>query len=902
MDNYSFLSNATPEYIENLYRDFQKNPAAVDADYRKFFEGFDFATLNYSSKGGDISADEVKVYALIAAYRNRGHLIADTNPIRKRKDRHAFLSLSSFGLTEKDLSKKFSIGSEIGLPNATLQDILNKLQADYCGKLAFEYGYIREPEEVAFFRAKAEQTDRNKVFDKAQKVLILKKISQAVMFEKFLGTKYIGEKRFSLEGGENTIPALDTIIRTSANMGSKEVIIGMAHRGRLNVLANIMQKTYEEIFNEFEGNTKNDDVDGDGDVKYHMGYSSLYHTPEGKDVYLKLAPNPSHLEAVNPVVAGFARAKADTIYTSHYDLIVPVIIHGDAAVAGQGIVYEVLQMAKLKGYYVGGTIHFVINNQIGFTTGFEDARSSDYCTSVAATIDAPVLHVNGDDAEAVAYAAQIAAEYREKFNKDIFIDMVCYRKWGHNESDDPKYTQPMLYGLIDKHKNTRDIYLEQLNSHDDFTEAELAKFEKDFWSQLQDKLNAIKEKPVPYLPQKNEEAWSKLRFSKANDFDKSPDTAISQKTLDTLIKGLFAIPADFHALKKITKQLSDAEKRTTQDGKIDWATAELMAYGSILLDGKSVRLSGEDVKRGTFSHRHAVLTDETNDNEYSRLSAFSKDGSKFYIYNSHLSEYAVLGFEYGYAMVSPNKLVLWEAQFGDFSNGAQIIIDQFLASAESKWNRSSGLVMLLPHGYEGQGPEHSSARLERYLQLCAENNMVVVNITDPANYFHCLRRQMAWDFRKPLIVMTPKSGLRHPDSISDVKALTKGGFQEVIDDSTATAKNIRKVLLVSGRLYFDLLNKKRNENITDIAIVRLEQLYPLPEKQLLAIKEKYKKAEMVWVQDEPQNMGTWTFLLLNLFDKITLKCVSRKASASPATGHKKQHGKENQELLIKAFA
>lgn len=901
MDKYSYLSNATPEYLEGLYQDFKSNPTSVDPDFKKFFEGFDFATLNYNGKSSSVSADEFKVYNLISAYRNRGHLIATTNPLRKRKDRKANLELEKFGLTDKDLTKKFVVSSELGLNSATLQEILNKLTQDYCSTIGFEVGYIRVPEEISFFRDKIENTNRKVIFSKEDKKHFLNKLNKAVMLEKFLGTKYIGEKRFSLEGGETTIPALDAIIRKSALLGAEEVLIGMAHRGRLNVLANIMQKTYEEIFNEFEGNVLGDSTMGDGDVKYHMGYSSLYETPENKKVYLKLAPNPSHLEAVNPVVAGFARAKADAIYQSNYDKIVPIIIHGDAAVAGQGIVYEVLQMAKLKGYYVGGTIHYVINNQIGFTTNFDDARSSDYCTSIASTIEAPVLHVNGDDIEAVVYASQVAAEYREKFNKDIFIDMVCYRKWGHNESDDPKYTQPGMYKLIDKQKNVRDLYREKLETEGTLTKVEAEKMEEEFWADLQSRLDAVKEKPLPYTPQKNEESWKKLRLATDSDFLKSPDTFISQKSVDILLEGLFKLPENFNPLKKIVKQLADAEKKVKDTSMLDWATAELMAYGSILLEGKNVRLSGEDVKRGTFTHRHAVLSDETNDEQYSRLSKLSDKQGTFFIYNSHLSEYGVLGFEYGYSIVSPDALVLWEAQFGDFANGAQIIIDQFIASGESKWQRPSGLVMLLPHGYEGQGPEHSSARLERFLQLCAQNNMVVVNITDPANYFHCLRRQMAWEFRKPLVVMTPKSGLRHPDSISDIKLLTSGGFREILDDENVKAKDVRKVLLVSGRLYFDLLKKQRDEKISDVAIVRLEQIYPLPEKQLLALKEKYKKAEFVWVQDEPQNMGAWTFLLYSLHDKFPMKCISRKAAASPATGYKKQHPKENLDLLTRSF-
>lgn len=903
MDNYTYISGGTPEYLENLYKDFKANPASVDVEFRKFFEGFDFATLNYNGKGGSVSADEFKVYNLINAYRTKGHLIADTNPIRKRKDRKADLDLAFFGLSEKDLDKKFQIGSEIGLANAALKDILAKLTVIYCGHIGFEYGYVRVKEEVDFFREKIEKSDKIINFPISTKERILRKLNQAVVFEKFLGTKYIGEKRFSLEGGEATIPAMDGILQAAGKLGVEKAIIGMAHRGRLNILANIIGKTYEEIFNEFEGNAVGDPTMGDGDVKYHMGYNSHYPTESGKNVLLKLAPNPSHLETVNPVVEGMARAHADFVYDSDYNKILPILIHGDAAVAGQGIIYEVLQMAKLKGYYTGGTLHYVINNQIGFTTNFDDARSSDYSTSIAATIEAPVIHVNGDDIEAVVWVSELATEYRQKFNKDIFIDMVCYRKWGHNESDDPKYTQPGMYKLIDAHTNPRDIYSAKLEAEGALSAEVAKKLEKEFWADLQARLDLVRQTPLPYLPHKAEEAWKKIRKATETDFETSPKTAITEAQVKKLVEAIFTLPTDFNPLKKIAKQLADAKARVEEKGQIDWAAGELLAYASLLAEGKSIRLSGEDVKRGTFTHRHAVLTDEKNDTEYNRLSRVSDKQGKIFIYNSHLSEYGVLGFEYGYALGNPDNLVIWEAQFGDFANGAQIIIDQMLAAGESKWQTPNGLVMMLPHGYEGQGPEHSSARLERYLQSCAELNMVVVNVTDPANYFHLLRRQLTWEFRKPLVIMTPKQGLRHPDAVSDVKNLSKGGFQEILDDTTITdAKKVRKVLLVSGRLWFDLLKKQRDEKITDVAIVRLEQLYPLPEKQLQALKKKYAKAEFVWVQDEPKNMGAWTYLLSNLHETFPLKVVSRKLSASPATGFKKQHLKENAYILEAAFA
>ncbi len=900
MDKYSYLANATPEYLENLYRDFKSKPEAIDPEFRKFFEGFDFAQLNYNGKSATVSSDEWKVYGLIQAYREKGHLIAHTNPLKPRKDRHANLGLENFDLSEKDLDRKFAIGAEIGLPNASLNEIITKLKKIYTESIGFEYGYVRVKEEVDFFRERIEKGDSVINYTPEKKEYILRRLNQAVVFEKFLGTKYIGEKRFSLEGGETTIPALDAVIQTASNAGVEEVVLGMAHRGRLNVLVNIMGKTYEEIFNEFEGNADYDLTMGDGDVKYHLGFSSQYKTENGKSVYMKLMPNPSHLEAVNPIVEGFTRAKADAIYKSNYNKILPVLIHGDAAVAGQGIIYEVLQMAKLNGYYTGGTFHFVINNQIGFTTDFDEARSSDYCTSIAATIDAPVLHVNGDDIEATVFACELAAEYRQKFNKDVFVDMVCYRKHGHNESDDPKYTQPLMYKLIEGHKNPRDIYSEQLINEGSVT-AEIAKrLEKEFWDFLQQRLDSVKQHPLPYQPQPTELAWQKLRKATINDFQDSPDTFISKETATQLIAGLNKYPEGFVPLKKVKKYLDDRNRLMQVDGKLDWPAAELMAYGSVLLEGKDVRLSGEDVKRGTFTSRHAVITDENTDAEYCRLCNLGKKQGRFFIYNSHLSEYGVLGFEYGYTLPHPEALVLWEAQYGDFANGAQTVIDQFIASGESKWQRGSGLVMLLPHGYEGQGPEHSSARLERYLQLCAEMNMVVVNISDPANFFHALRRQMAWPFRKPLIVMSPKSLLRHPRCVSPVENILKGGFQELIVDETKS-KKVRKILFCSGKIYYDLLERKERDKHDDVVIARVEQLYPVPQDKMIALTKKYPKAEVWWVQEESENMGAWHFLLARLHEKLPMRGIARKNAASTATGFKKVHLQEQEVILTRAF-
>ncbi len=723
------------------------------------------------------------------------------------------------------------------------------------------------------------------------------------MFEKFLHTKYIGQKRFSLEGGETTIAALDAIINVAADGGVKEVAIGMAHRGRLNVLANIMGKTYEQIFSEFEGTASLDQTMGSGDVKYHMGFGSELVTPNNKTIHLKLLPNPSHLEAVNPVVIGFSRAKADLLCESDFDQVLPVLIHGDASIAGQGIVYEVLQMSGLHGYDTGGTIHFVINNQIGFTTDFEDARTADYCTSLAAMVQAPVLHVNGDDAEAVVKCVEIATRYRQEFNSDVFIDMVCYRKHGHNEGDDPKFTQPQLYSLIDKHLNPREVYAQYLLQNGEADAKEMAKeMEQKFWADLQERLDDVKQNPLPYTYQQPEMAWKSLRRATPEDFVSSPDTSITTEVFDKIFNALMKWPDDFKPLKKVEKILQEKVKLYQTENKVDWATGELMAYASLLLEGKDVRMSGQDVQRGTFSHRHAVLRDELTAQPYSRLSQIEGATGKFRIYNSLLSEYGVLGFEYGYAMAHPDCLVLWEAQFGDFCNGAQTIFDQFMAAGEQKWNRMNGITVLLPHGYEGQGPEHSSARMERFLQLCAELNMVVTNITTASNFFHALRRQMTWSFRKPLINFSPKANLRHQGSYSLKDEFLKDGFKEVLDDPTQpNPADVRKVFLCSGKIYFDLAERKEKDQRKDIALIRLEQLYPLPEHQLNLIRLKYNKASWFWIQEEPMNMGAASYLKMNL-NAISFGVIARQASASTATGYNKIHQLEQAEILDTAFS
>jgi 2-oxoglutarate dehydrogenase E1 component len=927
MKDFQFITNSSPAYIENLYQDFVKNPDTVDPEFKKFFEGFDFAiTQGRNGANGSVAATngvaiaqpaketafktsdgvdwkkELGAYRLILGYRNKGHLIAKTNPIRERKDRGANLGLSFFGFTDEDMDKNFFAGNLIGLGTTTLRNILNQLQGCYAGHVGIEFKYISEQKKIDWLTNEMEKKFLDPI-PLEKKKRILEKLNEGVMFEKFLHTKYIGQKRFSLEGGETTIPALDTIINTAADYDVQEVVIGMAHRGRLNILANIMGKTYEQIFSEFEGTAKMDQTMGSGDVKYHLGYGSELKTPSDKTVHLKLMPNPSHLEAVDPVVEGFARAKADVMYASDYDKILPILIHGDASVAGQGIVYEVMQMSELDGYYTGGTIHFVINNQIGFTTDFEDARSSDYCTSLAAAIHAPVLHVNGDDAEAVVKCSDIATRYRQEFNCDVFIDMVCYRRHGHNEGDDPKFTQPYLYALIDKHPNPREVYTQFLIENGEADAQALAKdMEKKFWGDLQERLDEVKQKPLPYSYQQPELWWKSLRRATPDDFNQSPLTAISENDFRKIFDALMKWPEDFKPLKKVEKILQDKIKLFNEEGKADWATGELLAYGSLILDGKDVRMSGQDVQRGTFSHRHAVLRDENTDAEYNRLSAVPGAKGQFRIYNSFLSEYGVLGFEYGYAMANPNGLILWEAQFGDFANGAQTIIDQFIAAGEQKWQRMNGLVLLLPHGYEGQGPEHSSARMERFLQMCAELNMVVTNITTAANLFHAFRRQMAWAFRKPLINFSPKANLRLPASYSKMEEFTNGSFKEVIDDNFVdSAANVKKVLFCSGKIYFDLAERQQKENRKDVAIIRVEQLYPLPFVQLEALNNKYSNATWFWVQEEPLNMGAASFLQMNL-KSINYGFISRHPSAATATGYNKVHKQEQEEIIETAFS
>lgn len=900
MDNFSYLSNGDVNAIDELYKQYKGNPDSVDQSWRQFFAGFDFFQKNFDNDGEipEGTRKEFKVINLINAYRSRGHLFTQTNPVRERRKYSPTLDIQNFGLDEGDLNTVFHAGVEIGIGPATLSDIIDHLKTTYCRSIGVEFTYIRKPEVVEWLRSRLEPTKNLPSFSTQIKKVILQKLNEAVVFENFLHKKFVGQKRFSLEGGESLIPALDVVVQYGSDLGVDEIVIGMAHRGRLNVLANVLRKTYADIFSEFEGKEYADNL-FDGDVKYHLGYSSEIQTENGKNLKLTLVPNPSHLEAVDPVVEGIVRSKLDK-YLHDENKIIPILIHGDASIAGQGIVYEVVQMAQLDGYRTGGTVHIVVNNQIGFTTNYKDARSSTYCTDVGKVTLSPVFHVNGDDVEAVVHTMKLAVEFRQTFKQDVFVDLLCYRKYGHNEGDEPRFTQPTLYKAIAKHNNPKEIYVQKLISQGELTAEEAAKIENEFDDFLQGRLAEAKEIEVASISNFLEENWKEFRHSVAEDFKQSPDTAVTKNILLELADKMTTLPNEKQFFKKIVKLMED-RKKMIQEDRLDWAMGELLAYASLLSDKTPVRLSGQDVERGTFSHRHAVITVDDSLEEYIPLANLSADQAPFHIYNSLLSEYGVLGFEYGYAMAEPNSLVIWEAQFGDFFNGAQIIVDQFLSAAEDKWHCMNGLVMLLPHGYEGQGAEHSSARMERFLALCAENNMYVANCTTPANFFHLLRRQMLNPFRIPAIVFTPKSLLRHPKCVSSIDDLANGAFQEVIDDANVDKSKVTKVVFMNGKLYYELLQTREDRNADNVAFVRIEQLYPFPEEKLNEIVKSYPNAKkFFWAQEEPENMGSWAFVLRK-WKGMDLTLVSRHESGSPASGSSKRFQQRQQKIIDTIF-
>lgn len=910
MDKFSYLSNADGAALDGIYQQYLKDPASVDAGWARFFEGFEFAREQHGVLPGDVPTSsgkdsdhlrkEFKVLDLISGYRTRGHFFTQTNPVRERRKYEPTLDLENFGLSEADLDTVFEAGTQLAMGPAKLSAILEHLQETYCKSIGVEFRYIRQLEKVQWLQERMERTRNRPDFSLEQKKEFLAKLNQAVVFEKFLGRKFTGQKRFSIEGVETLIPALDRIIEHGAEKHDvQDIVIGMAHRGRLNVLANTLNKTYESLFAEFEGRDYEDAL-VEGDVKYHMGYSSCVITNKNKGVTLTLSPNPSHLESVDPVVEGISRAIIDLDHNGDASKVVPVLIHGDAAIAGQGVVYEVVQMAGLRAYNTGGTIHIVTNNQVGFTTNYTDGRTSIYCTDVAKVTQCPIFHVNADDVEAVAFVIELALDYRQQFQQDVFIDLLGYRRHGHNEGDEPKFTQPVLYKAIAKHPDPREIYSKHLQECG-YIEAELAKeMEQQFQEMLQSRLDSSKQiekaRITPFL----DDRWSGYERPDSSVFDRSPDTGVNDKVLLDIGKKLTVVPEGKKFFNKMERILQDRAKMIAED-RLDWGLAELMAYGSLVLQGTPVRFSGQDVERGTFSHRHAVVKMEDSEEEYIHLRKLSDDQAKFQIFNSSLSEYAVMGFEYGYAFAAPGTLTIWEAQFGDFVNGAQIIIDQYLSAAEEKWNAMNGLVLLLPHGYEGQGAEHSSARMERFLNQSADGNMQLVNCTTPANFFHVLRRQMTWNFRRPLVVFTPKSLLRHPRCVSTIKDLSEGRFQEVYDDTTADPKKVERVIFCQGKIYYELLERKEKLQASDVAIVRIEQLHPLPVKQLEQICARYKNAEEhFWVQEEPANMGAWNYMALN-FPEVKLQGVTREASGAPATGSSVRWAIQQERIIERAF-
>jgi 2-oxoglutarate dehydrogenase E1 component len=909
MDTHSYLANSDINAIESLYQQYKSNPQSVDTSWQRFFEGFEFQRAEFAplpggeGLSGAVSSEvikEFKVINLINGYRQRGHLFTETNPVRERRKHQPTLALENFGLSDQDLDTVFQAGNEVGLGPAKLRDILTHLKNCYCKHIGIEYMYVRTPERVQWLRERIEAV-KKPTFSTSEKKQFLEMASKASLFEQYIHRKFIGAKRFSVEGCEAMVPAIDYMVRLGGDMGVKEFVIGMAHRGRLNVLTNIMGKPHEQVFAEFEGLEFEDSDNFDGDVKYHYGYSNDVTTAGGNQVHLTLCPNPSHLEAVNPVVEGLSRAKIDH-YLGSEDKIVPVLVHGDAAVAGQGIVYEVVQMALLDGYRTGGTVHIVTNNQVGFTTNYLDARSSTYCTDVAKTTLCPVFHVNADDVEAVIETMKIALEYRMKFNMDVFVDLLGYRKYGHNEGDEPKFTQPSLYKLIASHPSLREIYMNQLIAEGSIDTAYADGIKSSFEAMLDTKLEIAKGMKMAHVKHFMEETWKGYAKASHADIVAPVKTQFEEKKLRTIATAISTLPSGEKYIAKTAKVFADRLKMI-EENKLDWAMGELLAYGTLLEEGHPIRVSGQDVERGTFSHRHAVVkTDEDQEKEIITLNTISSKQAKFTVYNSLLSEYGVLGFDYGYAFGTPHGLTIWEAQFGDFNNGAQIIIDQFLSAAEDKWRTMNGITLFLPHGYEGQGSEHSSARMERFLQLCAELNMLVCNPTTPANHFHLLRRQVRANYRKPLVVFTPKKLLRYPKAVSTLQEMASGGFQEVIDDAAAKAKEITTVVLCSGKVYYDILEQKEKRQCgADMAVIRLEQLYPLPEEQVRTLLAKYNKATtIIWAQEEPENMGAWTYMLRSMRD-LNLQVVAPPASASPAAGSPKVHEKRMNAMMDRLF-
>ncbi len=915
MDRFSFLNAAHTAHFAELYDQYLQNPDSVEPSWRAFFQGFDFGMENGISeevlKEADIEfaegeipdhvIKEFQVIRLIDGYRTRGHLFTKTNPVRERRKYRPTLDIENFGLEQDDLKTTFNAGDVLGIGPSTLEEIIKHLQKVYCQSIGIEYMYIRKPEEIQWIQNKLNINENQPDFDKDRKKQILKKLNEAVSFEAFLHTKYVGQKRFSLEGGESLIPALDALIEKAAEFGVEDFVMGMAHRGRLNTLTNIFGKNAKDIFSEFDGKDYEQDI-FDGDVKYHLGWTSCRTTDSGKEININIAPNPSHLETVGSVVEGITRAKQDRRYEGDNGKVLPILVHGDAAIAGQGVVYEVIQMAQLEGYQTGGTIHIVVNNQIGFTTNYLDARSSTYCTDVGKVTLSPVLHVNADDAEAVVHAILFALDFRMKFRRDVFIDLLGYRKYGHNEGDEPRFTQPKLYKAIAKHKNARDIYTEKLKNDGVIDDNFLESLEEKYKAALEEKLEDSRKEDTTRITPFMQDEWEGFENVQEDEMMKEIDTTFPLKKLDKIAEAVSELPKDKKFMRKIQKIIDLRKKMYFEDNKLDWAMAEHLAYGSLMTEGYNIRMSGQDSERGTFSHRHAVVKVEDSEEEIILHNNIENRDGDFFIYNSPLSEYGVVGFDYGYAMASPTTLTIWEAQFGDFVNGAQIMIDQYISAAEDKWKLQNGLVMFLPHGYEGQGAEHSSGRMERFLQLCAKDNMYVADISTPANMFHLLRRQMKAKFRKPLIVFTPKSLLRHPKVISTKEEFANGSFQPLIDDPEAKEDKVKSLIFCTGKFYYDLLKHKEENNREDVALVRLEQLFPLPTAKMKEMMKKYKNAEdIVWAQEEPRNMGAYGHLLMHFREARNFRVCSRKFYGSPAAGSSVRFKKRHERVIASVF-
>ena len=904
MDPLDFISQAEPQAIESLYQQYRSNPNSVDASWRLFFKGFDLATASYGEDAASPQTlKEFQVINLIHAYRVRGHFFTKTNPVRARRVYSPDLSLENFGLSAADLDTVFQAGTEVGIGPSTLKEIIDHLELTYCHAIGIEYMSIQDVERQAWVREHIELANRPRI-GVEDRVQILKKLAQATLFEEFLQKKFVGQKRFSLEGGETLIAALDAAVEEGTKQGVKEVFIGMAHRGRLSTLAHILGKPYEEIFCEFEGKAYDEEGEFDGDVKYHLGYSRTLKADTGEDVTISLAPNPSHLEAVGPVVEGLSRARIDAL-GGEESAVLPILIHGDAAISGQGVVYEVAQMAQLDGYRTGGTVHIVVNNQVGFTTNYLDGRSSIYCTDVGKVTQSLVFHVNADEAEAVVQVMRIALAYRQRWNQDVYIDLLGYRKYGHNEGDEPMFTQPQLYKAIAKHDNPLKLYTDRLVADGSMKQEEVERVRTDLQARMEQAFEKAQKRKMASVVDFLGDLWASYSAADEATLASTPKTAVAEKKLKSLAVAMSTLPEGKKFYRKVQRLMRDRLKMIEED-RLDWAMGELLAYATLLVEGHPVRISGQDVERGTFSHRHAVVKTEDSEEEVIPLNLLDKKQAKLTIFNSLLSEYAVSGFDYGYAFATPNGLTIWEAQFGDFNNGAQILFDQFLSAAEDKWRTMNGLTLLLPHGYEGMGSEHSSGRMERFLQLGSGDNFFVCNITEPANYFHLLRRQVKFGFRKPLVVFTPKKLLRYPKAVSGFAAMAKGGFQKVIDDPRMTTASTRKpvdtVVLCSGKVYYDLIERLEEEAAPNIAFVRVEQLHPLPQAELDAVVQQYgSEVNCIWVQEEPQNMGAWSFMLQH-YTSVPLSVISRSLSASPASGSSALHAKRQSAIIDEVFS